>query len=84
MYLYSKKDKDAKKFSDSANEISDPILLEQFVAIADYKKQKTAECSLTSGQIVEVIDKNENGLFTYVYVMYVCILCRHEAKYIYK
>jgi hypothetical protein len=50
-----------EKKNDSASEISDPILLEQFTAIADYQKQKNAECSLKAGQIVEVIDKNENG-----------------------
>ena len=46
---------------ETANEISDPVLLEQFTAVADYKKQKNTECDLTEGQIVEVIDKNENG-----------------------
>ena len=57
--LFRKKEKSKK--SNSANEISDPILLEQYTAIADYKKQKNTECSLTAGQIVEVIDRNENG-----------------------
>lgn len=60
--LFSKKAKVKK--DDTANEISDPILLEQYTAIADYKKQKNMECSLTAGQVVEVIDKNENGSFT--------------------
>ena len=55
----SKKEK--KKSADTANEISDPVLLEQYTAIADYKKQKNTECDLTAGQVVEVIDKNENG-----------------------
>ena len=35
--------------------------MEQYTAIADYKKQKNTECSLSAGQVVEVIDKNENG-----------------------
>ena len=46
---------------DSANIISDPILLEQYVAIGDYNKDKSNECSLRAGQTVEVIEKNENG-----------------------
>ena len=45
------------------NEISDPLILERYVAIADYEKQKKNECSLIAGQTVEVIDKNENGEF---------------------
>ena len=43
------------------SEISDPILLERYVAIADYEKQKKNECSLMAGQTVEVVDKNQNG-----------------------
>ena len=42
-------------------EISEPMLLERYVAIADYNKQKKNECSLHEGQMVEVIDKNQNG-----------------------
>ena len=49
--------------SDSANIISDPILLEQYVAIGDYNKDKSNECSLRAGQTVEVIEKNENGMY---------------------
>lgn len=60
VFLLIRKKEKSKK-SNSANEISDPILLEQYTAIADYKKQKNTECSLTAGQIVEVIDRNENG-----------------------
>lgn len=43
------------------SEISDPLILERYVAIADYEKQKKNECSVQAGQTVEVIDKNENG-----------------------
>jgi hypothetical protein len=45
------------------SEISDPLILERFVAIADYEKQKKNECSLIAGQTVEVIDKNDNGMY---------------------
>jgi len=41
--------------------ISGPVSLEQYVAIADYKKQNRNEVSMVAGAIVEVIDKNENG-----------------------
>lgn len=37
------------------------MVLERYVAVADYEKQKKNECSLTAGQMVEVIDKNQNG-----------------------
>ena len=43
------------------SEISDPLILERYVAIADYEKQKKNECTVQAGQTVEVIDKNENG-----------------------
>ena len=41
--------------------ISGPVLLEQYVAVADYKKQNRNEVNMVAGDIVEVIDKNENG-----------------------
>ena len=41
--------------------ISEPMLLEQFVAIAEYKKQKKNEVSLVAGVSVEVVEKTENG-----------------------
>ena len=37
------------------------MVLDRYVAIADYDKQKKNECSLTAGQTVEVVDKNQNG-----------------------
>lgn len=44
-----------------ADHISGPMLLEQYVAVADYKKQNGNEVNMVAGDIVEVIDKNENG-----------------------
>ena len=56
----------ASKFNDnqqqSIQEISGPLILERYVAIADYDKQKKNECSLKAGQTVEVVDKNQNGM----------------------
>ena len=37
------------------------MVLEQYVAIADYQKQNRAEVNMVAGDVVEVIDKNENG-----------------------
>ena len=41
--------------------ITDPILLEQYIAIADYKKQRKNEVNLKEGGLIEVVEKNENG-----------------------
>lgn len=54
--------KDKKKAKDEiAQVISEPIQLEQYIVIADYQKQNRSEVSVLAGDIVEVIDKNENG-----------------------
>lgn len=50
-----------KKEKDSADNISGPVLLELYVAIADYKKQNRNEVNMVAGDVVEVIDRNENG-----------------------
>ncbi|KAK1788530.1 hypothetical protein P4O66_016953 [Electrophorus voltai] len=44
---------------DSAS--TDPLLLDQYVAVSDYEKQESSEISLHVGQVVEVIEKNESG-----------------------
>lgn len=41
--------------------ISEPILLEQYVAIADYTKREENDINLKAGNVVEVIEKNEHG-----------------------
>lgn len=48
-------------YMSTADHISGPVMLEQYVAIADYKKQNRNEVNMVAGDIVEVIDKNENG-----------------------
>ena len=60
IFLYCRKPK-TMKGQPKINEISDPLILERYVAIADYEKEKKNECSVQAGQTVEVIDKNENG-----------------------
>uniref|UniRef100_A0A8C6WV52 SH3 and PX domains 2B n=1 Tax=Neogobius melanostomus TaxID=47308 RepID=A0A8C6WV52_9GOBI len=39
----------------------DPLLLDQYVAVTNYEKTESSEISLTVGQVVEVIEKNESG-----------------------
>nr|XP_047936426.1 SH3 and PX domain-containing protein 2B isoform X1 [Anser cygnoides] len=39
----------------------DPLVLEQYVVVADYQKQESSEISLCVGQVVDIIEKNESG-----------------------
>ncbi|XP_027014701.2 SH3 and PX domain-containing protein 2B isoform X2 [Tachysurus fulvidraco] len=48
-----------KRAGDSS--ATDPLLLDQYVAVTDYDKQESSEISLQVGQVVEVIEKNESG-----------------------
>ncbi|KAJ8348020.1 hypothetical protein SKAU_G00266090 [Synaphobranchus kaupii] len=48
-----------KKSGESSS--SDPLLLDQYVAVTNYEKQESSEVSLLAGQVVEVIEKNESG-----------------------
>ncbi|CAL8365690.1 unnamed protein product [Lota lota] len=54
-----------KKKSGKANHwdtsSTDPLLLDQYVAVTDYEKQESSEIGLHVGQVVEVIEKNESG-----------------------
>ncbi|XP_068597115.1 SH3 and PX domain-containing protein 2A-like [Brachionichthys hirsutus] len=45
----------------SGLDASDPMLLEQYVVVANYKKQEPAEISLQVGEVVDVIEKSESG-----------------------
>ena len=46
--------------------ISEPMQLEQYIVIADYQKQNRSEVSVLAGDIVEVIEKNENGIYNFL------------------
>lgn len=37
------------------------MVLEQYVVVADYQKQESSEISLSVGQVVDIIEKNESG-----------------------
>nr|XP_015800369.2 SH3 and PX domain-containing protein 2A isoform X1 [Nothobranchius furzeri] len=45
----------------SGLDASDPMLLEQYVVVANYQKQEPAEISLQAGELVDVIEKSESG-----------------------
>ncbi|XP_014059446.2 SH3 and PX domain-containing protein 2A isoform X1 [Salmo salar] len=40
---------------------ANPMLLEQYMVVANYEKQEPAEISLQAGKLVDVIDKSESG-----------------------
>ncbi|XP_066473339.1 SH3 and PX domain-containing protein 2B isoform X2 [Tiliqua scincoides] len=50
-----------KKRSGGDLALADPMVLEQFVVVADYQKQESSEISLCAGQVVDIIEKNESG-----------------------
>ena len=41
--------------------VSDVLVLDEYNVIADYKKSARGEASISLGQTVEVVEKNENG-----------------------
>ncbi|KAM6916734.1 SH3 and PX domain-containing protein 2A-like isoform 2-T2 [Xenentodon cancila] len=45
----------------SGLDTSDPMVLEQYVVVANYEKQEPAEISLQAGEVVDVIEKSESG-----------------------
>lgn len=51
--------------------ISEPMQLEQYIVIADYQKQNRSEVSVLAGDIVEVIEKNENGINSCFFFIFV-------------
>jgi hypothetical protein len=53
--------KKKKSKEQTGDVITNPILLEQYTAIADYTKQQKTEVNLKEGGLVEVVEKNENG-----------------------
>ena len=46
---------------ENAKSISEPKLLDQYIAKADYVKEGRNETSLREGQVVQVIEKTETG-----------------------
>ncbi|KAG8523515.1 SH3 and PX domain-containing protein 2A [Galemys pyrenaicus] len=40
---------------------AEPMILEQYVVVSNYKKQENSELSLQAGEVVDVIEKNESA-----------------------
>lgn len=50
-----------EKKEKTADSISDPVLLEQYIVLTDFKSKQRNQVSLAAGDTVEVIEKHENG-----------------------
>ncbi|XP_060027366.1 SH3 and PX domain-containing protein 2A isoform X2 [Erinaceus europaeus] len=50
-----------KKDRTGADSNTEPMILEQYVVVSNYKKQENSELSLQAGEVVDVIEKNESG-----------------------
>uniref|UniRef100_G3PV89 SH3 and PX domains 2Aa n=1 Tax=Gasterosteus aculeatus aculeatus TaxID=481459 RepID=G3PV89_GASAC len=48
-------------FFPSGMDSSEPMVLEQYVAVANYERQENSEISLKAGETVDVIEKSESG-----------------------
>uniref|UniRef100_A0A3B4TLV1 SH3 and PX domain-containing protein 2A n=1 Tax=Seriola dumerili TaxID=41447 RepID=A0A3B4TLV1_SERDU len=48
-------------FFPSGTDSSEPMVLEQYVAVANYERQENSEISLKAGETVDVIEKSESG-----------------------
>ncbi|KAK2098948.1 SH3 and PX domain-containing protein 2A, partial [Saguinus oedipus] len=46
--------------SPGADATAEPMILEQYVVVSNYKKQENSELSLQAGEVVDVIEKNES------------------------
>ncbi|XP_044293987.1 SH3 and PX domain-containing protein 2A isoform X2 [Varanus komodoensis] len=56
-----KEDYGSSKRKSGADASSEPMILEQYVVVSNYEKQENSEISLQSGEVVDVIEKNESG-----------------------
>ena len=46
---------------DNDVQISGPVVFEQYIVVADYKKKNKNDISLTAGDTVDVIERNDYG-----------------------
>ncbi|XP_074248597.1 SH3 and PX domain-containing protein 2A-like isoform X2 [Saimiri boliviensis] len=56
-----KEDYGSSKRKSGADATAEPMILEQYVVVSNYKKQENSELSLQAGEVVDVIEKNESG-----------------------
>ncbi|XP_035772515.1 SH3 and PX domain-containing protein 2A-like isoform X2 [Neolamprologus brichardi] len=50
---------------------SEPMVLEQYVAVANYERQENSEISLKAGETVDVIEKSESGEWIF-FALFTC------------
>lgn len=50
-------------------ESSEPMVLEQYVAVANYERQENSEINLKAGETVDVIEKSESGKWAFIVVV---------------
>lgn len=48
-------------FFPSGIDNSEPMVLEQYIAVANYERQENSEINLKAGETVDVIEKSESG-----------------------
>lgn len=59
VWMYGFTDSPRKEASGIDN--SEPMVLEQYVAVANYERQENSEINLKAGETVDVIEKSESG-----------------------
>lgn len=50
----------------SHTDITGPIVLQTYRAIADYEKSSKTEMALEAGDMVDVVEKSENGMCSFL------------------
>lgn len=60
-------------FFPSGIDSSEPMVLEQYVAVANYERQENSEISLKAGETVDVIEKSESG--EWILLLFMCQAC---------
>lgn len=59
-------------FFPSGIDSSEPMVLEQYVAVANYERQENSEISLKAGETVDVIEKSESGEWMFFCSQFTC------------
>lgn len=54
-------------------EITGPVQLDQYIVIADFQKESNKELSLKSGEIVELLEKTDTGVYMNWHCIIICI-----------
>ena len=69
--------KDSKTPS-TAKSISEPIVMEQYLVIADYTKEGANEIDLIANEVIDVVEKNDTGTGDIeMLAPHVATLCSH-------